>query len=132
MLGHRVDLGLSETGRREARQDHSQPFGCSRRTDRAAPGSLAAIRTSPAACRGSAQRAAIDASSVPFLRRLEEAGTSSVGARPHWGKVFFTEGEAMRDLCPAANIEGFFCQRPSKAAQVWPSKIAHLAEVTSL
>ena len=24
------------------------------------------------------------------------------------------------------------CQRPSKAAQVWPSKIAHLAEVTSL
>ena len=25
-----------------------------------------------------------------------------------------------------------FCQRPSKAAQVWPSKIAHLAEVTSL
>ena len=26
----------------------------------------------------------------------------------------------------------FYCQRPSKAAQVWPSKIAHLAEVTSL
>ena len=25
-----------------------------------------------------------------------------------------------------------YCQRPSKAAQVWPSKIAHLAEVTSL
>ena len=25
-----------------------------------------------------------------------------------------------------------WCQRPSKAAQVWPSKIAHLAEVTSL
>ena len=24
------------------------------------------------------------------------------------------------------------CQRPSKAAQVWPSKIAHLAEVRSL
>ena len=28
-------------------------------------------------------------------------------------------------MCPC-------CQRPSKAAQVWPSKIAHLAEVTSL
>ena len=27
---------------------------------------------------------------------------------------------------------GLECQRPSKAAQVWPSKIAHLAEVTSL
>ena len=27
---------------------------------------------------------------------------------------------------------GRVCQRPSKAAQVWPSKIAHLAEVTSL
>ena len=26
----------------------------------------------------------------------------------------------------------FLCQGPSKAAQVWPSKIAHLAEVTSL
>ena len=28
--------------------------------------------------------------------------------------------------------EPMHCQRPSKAAQVWPSKIAHLAEVTSL
>ena len=27
---------------------------------------------------------------------------------------------------------GLGCQRPSKAAQIWPSKIAHLAEVTIL
>ena len=27
--------------------------------------------------------------------------------------------------------EGRFCQRPSKAAQVWPSKMSHSTEVTS-
>ena len=31
-----------------------------------------------------------------------------------------------------AQVAVFHCQRPSKAAQVWPSKVAHLAEVTSL
>ena len=29
-------------------------------------------------------------------------------------------------------LDVVYCQQPSKAAQVWPSKIAHLAEVTSL
>ena len=49
------------------------------------------------------------------------------------GLPWFVEKAHLLDRLPTAH-EGRRrnCQRPSKAAQVWPSKIAHLAEVTSL
>ena len=42
------------------------------------------------------------------------------------------QGTSALDDFHAPSTERVMCQRPSKAAQVWPSKIAHLAEVTSL
>ena len=51
------------------------------------------------------------------------------------GHTFITSGAQGRffEVTPEGEIVWeYWCQRPSKAAQVWPSKIAHLAEVTSL
>jgi L-gulono-1,4-lactone dehydrogenase len=46
-------------------------------------------------------------SSRPFLRRLEAEAIRDLGARPHWGKVFFSQGDVLRGLYPAANVAAF-------------------------
>ena len=61
----------------------------------------------------------------PTLQRaFEKGGAVSINAVAHTDQVPPTAARP--------SDVAFGCQRPSKAAQVWPSKIAHLAEVTSL
>jgi L-gulonolactone oxidase len=45
--------------------------------------------------------------SEAFLRTLEETAITEVSARPHWGKVFFSEHETLRGLYPADNFVDF-------------------------
>jgi FAD/FMN-containing dehydrogenase len=42
-----------------------------------------------------------------FLRRLEEAAAAELGARPHWGKTFFSERDVLRALYPPGNFDAF-------------------------
>jgi FAD/FMN-containing dehydrogenase len=49
--------------------------------------------------------------SLPFLRRLEAAAASELQARPHWGKLFFAQSDALRGLYPAANIAEFLAAK---------------------
>jgi L-gulono-1,4-lactone dehydrogenase len=47
------------------------------------------------------------ASSLPFLRRLEGAAMRGLDARPHWGKVSFATPAALEAAYPAANWAAF-------------------------
>ncbi len=46
-----------------------------------------------------------------FLQRLEAATIRGLGARPHWGKLFFAEKDALRALYPAANVALFLAAK---------------------
>jgi L-gulono-1,4-lactone dehydrogenase len=42
-----------------------------------------------------------------FLRRLERSAAREMGARPHWGKVFYAEHEEIAELYPRENLREF-------------------------
>jgi L-gulono-1,4-lactone dehydrogenase len=42
-----------------------------------------------------------------FLRKLERTAANELGARPHWGKVFYAEREELAALYPAENVAEF-------------------------
>jgi FAD/FMN-containing dehydrogenase/NAD(P)-dependent dehydrogenase (short-subunit alcohol dehydrogenase family) len=46
-------------------------------------------------------------SAVPFLQRLERAAMVEMGARPHWGKVFYAGHDTLRDLYPTESFAEF-------------------------
>jgi len=52
-----------------------------------------------------------DGRSDAFLRAVEAESVGSLSARPHWGKVFFSERDVIRSLYPAANIDGFLAAK---------------------
>ena len=95
---------------------------------------------------GRSQRAGQRGSGASLpARTLLSLGLGGVGTRlQRWGvcggadlktngSPALRAGEpCLRDEPCSDGVLGLMCQRPSKAAQVWPSKIAHLAEVTSL
>ncbi|KXK08876.1 MAG: L-gulono-1,4-lactone dehydrogenase [Microgenomates bacterium OLB22] len=45
--------------------------------------------------------------SLPFLNELEEKAVSRFRARPHWGKVFFSEKNTMEKVWPRESIQLF-------------------------
>ena len=52
-----------------------------------------------------------DRRSDGFLRAVEAESLQAFSARPHWGKVFFAGGEAIRRLYPASNIDAFLAAK---------------------
>ena len=49
--------------------------------------------------------------STGFLRAVEAESLRALSARPHWGKVFFAERDAIRNVYPAANIDDFLAAK---------------------
>jgi len=50
-------------------------------------------------------------SSDGFLRAVEAESLRELTARPHWGKMFFAERDAIRNVYPASNIDGFLAAK---------------------
>ena len=50
-------------------------------------------------------------SSDPFLRAVEGESIRALSARPHWGKQFFAERDAIRSAYPTSNIEDFLAAK---------------------
>ena len=55
-----------------------------------------------------------------FLEKLEARAVRELSARPHWGKVFFSESEVVRGLYPRENVAAFLeCKRRFDPAGVF-------------
>jgi FAD/FMN-containing dehydrogenase len=52
-----------------------------------------------------------DRRSDGFLRAVEAESVRALSARPHWGKVFFSERDAIRSVYPASNIAEFLAAK---------------------
>ncbi|MEP7326869.1 MAG: SDR family NAD(P)-dependent oxidoreductase [Gemmatimonadota bacterium] len=46
-----------------------------------------------------------------FLRRVEAESIQALSARPHWGKLFFSESDTIRSVYPKRNIENFLAAK---------------------
>ena len=114
--GYRLDFFRSCDGSDRMGAEVQQGGGCAPVVDRPRCG-LAAMESAPPP--GSAP------SHGPDATRLSRAPPAR-GRPPRRGEPAPFPAPSPRTYLRSA------CQRPSKAAQVWPSKIAHLAEVTSL
>jgi len=55
-----------------------------------------------------------------FLETLEARAVRELSARPHWGKVFFSESEVVRGMYPRENVAAFLeCKRRFDPAGVF-------------